>query len=100
MMRVFYRLMKICLLALSLLFISMPLSAQEVTCSATAPAQVEVGQAFEYKLSLNANPTKIVSINFNNFKVIGGPNGQTYSQSSTINGQRTQSTTYIYTYVL
>lgn len=72
----------------------------QVTCSASAPPRVEVGQTFEYKVTLNEKPSGIVSTNFSNFKVVGGPLQGAFSSTTNINGQRTETNSYVYTYYL
>ena len=80
--------------------LAMPLYAQ-VTCVTKAPRQVAMGQAFNITYDLNEQAEKVPSINFANFRHVGGPQGG-YSASTTfINGQTqsTQSFTYTYAFV-
>ena len=73
---------------------AVPLYAQ-VTCTASAPQQVVVGQQFTFTFSLNQRPQQITSLQFPGFEALGGPYESTYR--STINGQTTQSFSYAYT---
>ena len=72
----------------------------QVSCTAKAPSEVGVGQAFRYQVTLNEKPSKILSTNFSNFDVLNGPNQSSSSSISIINGQMTQSSSYTYTYTL
>ena len=72
----------------------------QVSCTAKAPSEVGVGQAFRYQVTLNEKPSKIVSTNFNNFDVLNGPSTSFSSNTRIINGQVSQSTTHTYTYIL
>lgn len=75
-------------------------SYAQVSCTASAPSRVEVGQTFEYRVVLNEKPSKIAAANFQNFRVVGGPNQSSSSSISIINGKTTSSNTYTYTYYL
>jgi hypothetical protein len=72
----------------------------QVSCKATAPSEVGVGQAFRYQVQLNEKPSKILSTSFSNFDVLNGPNQSSSSSISIINGKMTQSSSYTYTYTL
>ena len=72
----------------------------QVSCTAKAPSEVGVGQAFRYQVTLNEKPSKIVSTGFNNFDVLNGPSQGSSSSISIVNGQMTQSSSYTYTYTL
>lgn len=99
-MKLFVKLLK----ANILLFLLFLLSSFQIsfaqTCKSSAPSQVAVGQNFNYNIVLNEKATKILSVNFDNFTVLGGPNQSFSSSTSWINGQATQNTTYTYSYVL
>lgn len=87
------------LLFLSLSFLSTTLSAQ-VTCHATAPARVEAGRNFEYKVTLNEKPNSIESKSFKDFKLVGGPNQGVSQSMSIINGKTQHQSSYTYSYIL
>src|SRR5690606_20857696 len=96
-MNAFFNLLKVNIIILFTIFVS---SSNAQSCKATAPSQVSVGQAFNYSVVLAEKATKIVSVNFDNFDVLGGPNQSFSSSMSMINGQTTQSKTYTYSYTL
>lgn len=95
------RLDKYLKIALTLLFsiVYVSLMAQ-VSCTAQAPSQVGVGQAFRYQVTLNEKPSKILNTNFGSFDVLNGPSQGSSSSISIINGQMTKSSSYSYTYTL
>ena len=72
----------------------------QVTCTASAPSQVAVGQAFTFTFSLNQRPQQITSLQFPGFDALNGPNQGSSTSISNINGQMTQSSTYTYSYTL
>ncbi len=72
----------------------------QVSCTAKAPSEVGVGQAFRYQVVLNEKPSKIVSTSFSNFDVLNGPSQGSSSSISIVNGQMTQSSSYTFTYTL
>ncbi len=75
------------------------LSAQ-VTCTAKAPGQVSIGQAFNITFDLNEKVDKLPSVNFASFRVAGGPSQGMSSSTSFINGQVRSTQSYTYTYTL
>lgn len=88
-------------IALTFLFsiVGISLMAQ-VSCTAQAPSQVGVGQAFRYQVTLNEKPSKMLNTNFGSFDVLNGPSQGSSSSISIINGQMTKSSSYSYTYTL
>lgn len=86
-------------LLMILLLASAVVSAQ-VTCTASAPSQVSVNQAFYLSFALNAKAEKVASVNFNAFNVLGGPSQSYSSSTSIVNGKVSSSTSYTYTYTL
>jgi len=72
----------------------------QVSCTASAPSEVGVGQAFRYQVVLNEKPSKILSTGFSNFDVLNGPSQGSSSSISIVNGKMTQSSSYTYTYTL
>lgn len=78
---------------------STPIYSQ-VTCVATAPSQVNVGQPFQYTVTLNESASQIYTTNFSNFNVLNGPSAGSSSSISIINGQTTQTKSFTYTYTL
>lgn len=95
------RLDKYLKIALTLLFFIVCVSLMaQVSCTAQAPSQVGVGQAFRYQVTLNEKPSKILNTNFGSFDVLNGPSQGSSSSISIINGQMTKSSSYSYTYTL
>ena len=86
-------------LLMILLLASAVVSAQ-VTCTASAPSQVSVNQAFYLSFALNAKAEKVASVNFNAFNVLGGPSQSYSSSTSIVNGKVSSTTSYTYTYTL
>lgn len=86
------------ILCVFFLVLSIKVSGQ-VTCKASAPSQVAVGQNFNFSISLNEN-AKVVSTQFNGFNVLSGPNTSQSQSISIVNGSMTKNSTYTYTYVL
>ncbi len=72
----------------------------QVTCTASAPSEVGVGQAFRYQVTLNEKPSKILSTGFSNFDVLNGPSQGSSSSISIVNGKMTQSSSHSFTYTL
>lgn len=72
----------------------------QVTCTASAPSQVNVGQPFQYTVTLNESASQILSTNFSNFNVLNGPNAGSSSSITVINGKTTQNQSFTYTYTL
>ena len=91
------------ILIISILFLLFgaiqPLFSQ-VTCTASAPPQVAVGQNFTFTFALSQRAQQIASLQFPGFDVLSGPNQSSSSYTSMINGQTTQSNTYSYSYTL
>ena len=75
------------------------LSAQ-VTCTARAPQQVGVGQAFQLSFTLNGQASKLPALNFSNFSVVAGPNQSSSTSMSIMNGQMSSTSSFTYTYTL
>jgi hypothetical protein len=72
----------------------------QITCTASAPPQVAVGQAFTFTFSLNQRAQQIAYCQFPGFDALNGPS-QSFSESmSNVNGQMTRNTSYSYSYTL
>lgn len=93
------RLTQLVLLFFLSLFLTEEIVAQ-VTCSASAPPRVAVGNTFEYKVALNEKPSNIVSTSFADFRLVGGPQVSSSSSITIANGQTVQNFSYVYTYYL
>ena len=72
----------------------------QVTCTASAPPQVAVGQSFTLTYSLNQRAQQISSFQFPGFETLSGPNSSSSTSMSIINGQTTQSNTFSYSFTL
>lgn len=72
----------------------------QVSCTAKAPSEVGVGQAFRYQVTLNEEPSKMLSTNFADFDVLNGPSQSFSSNTSIMNGKVTRSSSYTFTYTL
>ena len=75
-------------------------SFSQVTCTASAPPQVAVGQAFTFTFSLNQRAQQISAYQFPGFDVLSGPNQSSSSSTTIVNGQVTQNSTFSYSYTL
>jgi hypothetical protein len=72
----------------------------QVTCTAKAPGQVSVGQAFYLTFELNEKADKLPTIDFANFRYAGGPNTEVFTSISIVNGSMRNTQTYRYAYTL
>jgi len=83
-----------------LLLMAVPLMAQNVTFKAIGQTNVAVGDQFIVQFVVNANGSNFRGPDFDNFRVLTGPNQSTNSSYSNINGRMTQSMTITYSYYL
>ena len=72
----------------------------QVTCTASAPPQVVVGQAFTFTYALSQSAQQLASYQFTGFDVLSGPNSSYSTSMTNINGQMTQSTSFSYSFTL
>ena len=72
----------------------------QVTCTASAPPQVAVGQTFTFTFSLSHRAQQIAVLQFPGFDILSGPNQSSSTSMSIVNGQTTQSSTFSYSYTL
>jgi hypothetical protein len=72
----------------------------QVTCTASAPPQVAVGQNFTFTFALNQRAQQITSTQFPGFETLSGPNQSSSTSMTIVNGQTTQSATYSYSFTL
>ena len=68
--------------------------AVEIKFVATGPKQVSNGEQFQVTYTINANPTHLISPNFPDFDLLGGPSQS--SNTSYINGTVNQSMSFTY----
>jgi hypothetical protein len=92
---------KIFIISILLIFLG---SAQylfsQVTCTASAPPQVAVGQAFTFTFALNQRAQQIASYQFPGFDALSGPNQSSSTSMTVVNGQMTQSSSFSYSFTL
>jgi hypothetical protein len=72
----------------------------QVSCTASAPPQVAVGQTFTFTFTLNQRAQQIATLNFPGFDVLSGPNQSSSTSMTVVNGQATQSSSFSYSYTL
>ncbi|MCL2167737.1 MAG: BatD family protein [Lentimicrobiaceae bacterium] len=72
----------------------------QVTCTASAPPQVAVGQTFTFTFALNQRAQQIASYQFSGFDILSGPNQSSSTSMTIVNGQTTQSSTFSYSFTL
>jgi len=81
-------------------FANIPDTFSQVTCTASAPPQVAVGQVFTFTFSLNQRAQEIVSFQFPGFEKLSGPNSSSSQSVTFANGQTTQSNIFSYSFSL
>jgi len=92
---------KILVISILLFFIgNIQVVFSQVTCTASAPPQVAVGQNFTFTFTLNQRAQQIASYQFPGFDALSGPNQSTSTSMTIMNGQTTQSTTISYSFTL
>jgi hypothetical protein len=72
----------------------------QVTCTASAPPQVALGQAFTFTYALNQRAQQIAATQFTGFETLSGPNQNSSTSMTVVNGQTTQSSTFSYSFTL
>ena len=75
-------------------------SAQSVEFIASAPRVVEMGEQFRLSYALNAKGSDLKEPEFENFRVLSGPNVSSSSSVQIINGKMNQSVSYTYTFIM
>jgi hypothetical protein len=87
----------------SILFLSIgniQLLFSQVTCTASAPPQVAVGQNFTFTFTLNQRAQQVADLQFSGFDILSGPNQSSSTSMTMMNGQTTQSSSFSYSYTL
>lgn len=75
--------------------------ADEVSFVASAPKSVVVGKRFELKYEANAKTDSQPTLpDVDGLRVLTGPHSSFFTQSSNVNGRRTQKQTITYTYIV
>jgi len=72
----------------------------QVTCTASAPPQVAVGQNFTFTFTLNQRAQQITFLQFPGFDVLSGPNQSSSTSMTMSGGQTTQSNSFSYSYTI
>ncbi|MDK2908457.1 MAG: hypothetical protein PWR20_24 [Bacteroidales bacterium] len=91
---------RLALLLISALSFIFGIKAQEVTFTASAPEEVEVGQTFRVVFTVNANGENFRGPDFKGFTVVSGPNVSQSSSFQFINGKMRQEYSQSYTYLI
>lgn len=93
--------MKIIFLVIILAFISCGSSEQQIHLTADVPTEVEVGEQFSIKYSINTkvNGGDPSLSEMDGFEVVLGPNVSFSSNTTIINGEKTKSDMTTYTYI-
>lgn len=92
---------KIFFYSLMLLLATQVVQAEEaIQFTATAPKSVVMGQQFRLVFSANQEISDFRMGEMNDFDVLMGPSTSTMRSSQIVNGQRSSSVTYSFTYVL
>lgn len=92
--------MKKQLIIIFTLLATLPLWAEEVSFTASAPRQVVAGQPFQLTYTINQRYKDFRTPDFNGFEVLAGPYSSQSSSTQWINGKRTSSFTITQTYTL
>ncbi|MBW6479671.1 MAG: BatD family protein, partial [Bacteroidales bacterium] len=75
-------------------------SANDIEFTASAPANVSVGERFRITFQVNAQPSDFTAPDFEGFRVLSGPSQSSSTSMQIINGQMTRTISVSYTYVL
>lgn len=85
---------------ISLIFATTLSFAQDFKIDVNAPQVVAVGEAFRVEFAMNGKPEDFTAPSFDSFEVLAGPSVSQSSSMSFVNGKRTSSSSYTYSYVL
>ncbi len=75
-------------------------TADDIEFTASAPANVSVGERFRITFQVNAQPTDFSAPDFDGLRVLSGPSQSSSTSMQVINGQMTQTVSVSYTYIL
>ena len=85
----------------AILLLSIALAtANDIEFTASAPANVSVGERFRITFHVNDQPTDFSAPDFEGFRVLSGPSQSSSTSMQVINGQMTRTVSVSYTYVL
>ncbi len=82
------------------LFWSTAGKADDIEFTASAPANVAVGERFRVTFQINARPSDFTAPSFEGFRVLSGPSQSSSTSMQIINGQTTRTESVSYTYIL
>ena len=91
---------KLFFLILTCLFISTSAFADKTKFTATAPKVVALGEQFRISFSINEKGSNLKLPALKGFRILMGPSTSTNMSTKYVNGKRTSSSSYTYTYVL
>ncbi len=91
---------KLFFLILTCLFISTSAFADKTRFTVTAPKVVALGEQFRVSYSINEKGSNLKLPSLKGFQILMGPSTSTNMSTQYINGKRTSSSSYTYTYVL
>lgn len=74
--------------------------AEDVNFTASAPAEVAVGERFRLTFQVNKRPSEFNAPDFSGFRVLSGPSQSSSTSMQIINGQTTRTESFSYSYVL
>ncbi|MFN2394470.1 MAG: BatD family protein [Bacteroidales bacterium] len=74
--------------------------ADDIEFTASAPANVAVGERFRIAFRVNARPSDFTAPSFEGFRVLSGPSQSSSTSMQIINGQTTRTESVSYTYLL
>ncbi|MCL2435168.1 MAG: BatD family protein [Lentimicrobiaceae bacterium] len=75
-------------------------SFSQVTCTASAPPQVAVGQNFTFTFTLNQRAQQIAALQFPGFDILSGPNQSSSTSVTMSGGQTVHTNSFSYSYTL
>ncbi|MFW5687411.1 MAG: BatD family protein [Bacteroidota bacterium] len=79
---------------------TLAMAADSVEFSASAPAEVAVGERFRLVFQVNKRPSEFNPPAFSGFRILSGPSQSTSTSMQIINGRTTVNESFSYTYIL
>ena len=83
-----------------LIWVGLSTTASAQTITVSAPSAIGINQKLNYTVQIDAEPDKIASTDFGDFKLISGPMQSSSYSISFINGEQTSISSFTYTYIL
>lgn len=81
-------------------FLPIALIGQDISFTASAPAEVQAGQQFKLVYAINAEAENFIAPEITDFALLSGPNPSSSSSVQIINNQVSRSFSFTYTYTL